>query len=227
MFGRILLYLFKKYISLFSTNSPVLDKAADFPAYSDFDSNWQKIKEEMEAYILGNWEDIPSFDAIDEEQRDLIENDNYKWKVLLVKMYGEYINTHVSPTLLQLVKKHDKLISSATLSCMEAGKHIPPHCGPNKAVLRYTLPLKVPSEGECYLVVDGEKLPMKEGDGIFWDDTYMHEAVNATNGVRIALLLDIKRKMPKHIEVVYDFLLALARKTKKFKQASKAATVKS
>jgi len=225
MFGRILLYLFKKYISLFAKNPPVMNKKEAFPVYLDFDSNWKKIKEEMEEYVLKNWDGIPSFDAIDEEQRELIENDNHKWKVLIVKMYGAYVNEHISPTLLQLVKKHDKLISSAILSCMEAGKHIPPHYGPNKVILRYTLPLKVPTNGECYLTVDHKKIPLKEGEGVFWDDTYLHDSVNATNGVRIALLLDVKREIPKHIDVIYEFFLALARKTTRFKKATQSATI--
>lgn len=226
MLSRLLVKSFSRYIALFSKNTSVMDKAKDFPAYRDFDSNWEAIKSEMESYILNNWNALPSFDDIDENQKDLIENDHHQWKVLVLKMYGQCLNSHVSPTLAALLKKYDHSISSAIFSCMEAKKHIPAHTGPNKAILRYTLPLKVPSQGEAYLIVDGKKLSLKVGEGILWDDTYLHEAVNASDQVRIALLLDIKRKMPKHVDWVYEFVLKVGRKTKLFREAIEAATVK-
>lgn len=224
MFGRFFLFLFRKYISFFSDNPPVLDKNTAFPPSLEFEAHWQEIRKELDAYLALHWEKVPNFSDVDQAQKDLIENDNYNWKVLIVKMYGAYVNTQVSPTLMNLLKKYDQLISSAIFSCMDPEKHIPAHYGPNKAVLRYTLPLKVP-QGDCYLMVAGQKLPLVEGQGIFWDDTYLHAAVNASPEVRIALLLDIKRKMPKHLDWAYEFILSLARKTPKFKKACAAAMV--
>ena len=200
-------------------------KAQEFPEFKEFDDNWQAIRTEMEQYIYNNWDGLPSLDDIDAAQRELIENDNHKWKVLMVKMYGQYLNTGISPTLTALIQKYDDLIPTATISCMAPKKYIPPHTGPNKTFLRYTLPLRVPKGGECYLVVDGQKIPLEEGNGVFWDDTYMHEALNDTDGIRIALLLDVKRDMPQHLNRFYEWLLRLGRKTKRFKEASETAMV--
>ena len=44
----------------------------------------------------------------------------------------------------------------------------------------------------------------KEGKSVLFDDTYTHEVVNNTKEHRIALLLDVKRKIPGIFMRLYD-----------------------
>ena len=89
-------------------------------------------------------------------------------------------------------------------SILAPGKHIPPHKGPYKGIIRYQLALKVPKSGECKLLVDNTPYFWKEGEGVLFDDTYTHEVVNNSTEHRIALLLDVKRKVPGFFMRQYD-----------------------
>ena len=137
-------------------------------------------------------------------------------------MYDVWIDQEISPTTTKLLKDNPN-ISSALFSCLDAGKEIPPHVGPNNGILRYTLPIVVPKDGECYLMIDGKRKDLNEHKGILWDDTYLHAAYNKTSGTRVALLLDIKKKMPAHVSFVYNLAMKIARISPAFKKAEKVA----
>ena len=97
-------------------------------------------------------------------------------------------------------------VKSAYFSVLSPGKHIPPHKGPYKGIIRYQLGLSVPKSGECKLIVDNKEYFWKEGEGVLFDDTYTHEVQNKTKEIRIALLLDIKRKINGPLKY-YDFFV--------------------
>jgi len=97
-------------------------------------------------------------------------------------------------------------VKSAYFSILSPGKIIPPHVGPYKGIIRYQLALSIPKEGECKLIVDGKDYFWKEGKSVLFDDTYLHEVQNNTDEMRIALLLDIKRKIPGFLRY-YDLFI--------------------
>ena len=94
-------------------------------------------------------------------------------------------------------------MKSAYFSILAPGKHIPPHKGPYKGILRYQLAISVP-KGECKILVGSKPYYWKEGESILFDDTYIHEVVNNTEGYRVALLLDVKRNIPGFFMRQYD-----------------------
>ena len=51
-----------------------------------------------------------------------------------------------------------------------------------------------------------------EGDTLLWDDTYPHELHNASDGVRVALLLDVWRaRMPADMQWLTRAITLIAR----------------
>ena len=56
------------------------------------------------------------------------------------------------------------------------------------------------------LIVDGKDYFWEEGKSVLFDDTYLHEVQNNTDEMRIALLLDIKRKIPGFLRY-YDLFI--------------------
>ena len=113
-----------------------------------------------------------------------------------------------------------KNVSGISISLLSPGKHIPPHNGPYKGILRYQLAISVPKEGNCQLFVDNKPYTWTEGKGVLFDDTYVHEVRNETKETRIAVLLDLRRNDIPFFLRIYDYifykiiqLLVLANRT--------------
>jgi len=122
-------------------------------------------------------------------------NDQKDWRVFLIKSYGYEIpeNAAKTPFLREFTRKHPN-VTSAVLSYLEPGKHIPPHRGPFRGIARYHLCLKCEeSDPMPYLRLEDEIFHYREGSWLFWDDTFEHEVVNHSPNWRVALLLDVKR----------------------------------
>jgi aspartate beta-hydroxylase len=130
-----------------------------------------------------------------------------------MKAYGVTMpkNLERCPTVAALLDEAPEVVS-AVLSFLAPGKHIPKHRGPFRAILRYHLMLSVPHDGNghvaCELNVDGMPYLLGDGESLLWDDTFPHEAWNRSDGVRIALLLDVWRKdMPADIALLSQTIL--------------------
>lgn len=221
---RALTFCIDKYFRLWIRNEPILDKAKLFPQAQEFEATWQQIRQEVGQYLEKKWQNVPEFSQVDAHQYDIANTDSHKWKTAIVKMYGVYMNESISPTLVTLVRQNDMTISSALISCMEAGKDVPIHKGPNKGVMRYHLPLFV-SSGDCFLTIDGQRVDLTEGKGLLWDDAYPHGASNFTSSTRVVLLLDVKRRLPWHLNWLYERLLMVLRQTEEFKEAVRHAQI--
>ena len=60
---------------------------------------------------------------------------------------------------------------------------------------------------QCKIIVDDKEYFWKEGVGVLFDDTFTHEVQNNTDEIRVALLLDVKRKIPGFFMRTYDFFI--------------------
>jgi aspartate beta-hydroxylase len=105
-------------------------------------------------------------------------------------------------------------VLSASISFLAAKKHIPPHRGPFRGVLRFYLVLSMPRSAEgrpaAVLKVAGTEYELFEGECLLWDDTYTHEVWNSSNEVRIVLLLDVWRPgMPVDMQLLSKALIAV------------------
>jgi len=68
------------------------------------------------------------------------------------------------------------------------------------------------------LWINGVPYLLANGDCLLWDDTYPHEVLNATNDVRIALLLDVLRPgMPSDMKLLSSLVISAIGTMARFK----------
>jgi beta-hydroxylase len=75
------------------------------------------------------------------------------------------------------------------------GSRLNPHRDPYAGSLRYHLGLVTANSDACYISVDGEKYAWRDGEGILFDETYIHYVENNTRVNRIVLLCDVERPL--------------------------------
>ncbi len=171
-----------------------------FPEHCQLEEQWEAIRDEA-LHVLGHY-DVPEFHDVDKGQNHLSNNDGKKWQIYVLKLYDTWIEGNIErcPVMYNILKQMPH-VTTATLSSLEPGKHIPEHKGPYKGIYRYQLPLQVPKNGKCRIYVNGEPHYWKEGQGVLFDDTYPHEVKNESEEHRVALLLDVKRQdMPANLK---------------------------
>ena len=109
-----------------------------------------------------------------------------------MKAFG---NCRRCPETTRLLKKIPGM-KTAFFSILAPGKHLPPHRGPYKGVLRLHLALIIPEPADkCGIRVGDETRHWQEGKAMVFDDTFDHEAWNDTDKVRVVLFVDIMRPM--------------------------------
>ncbi|HUN50323.1 MAG TPA: aspartyl/asparaginyl beta-hydroxylase domain-containing protein [Candidatus Sulfotelmatobacter sp.] len=203
----------------------VLDADAYFPAAEKFAEAWPAIRDEA-LTVAGRLGSVPRFHEIMHEQRAISANDNRDWRMLILKAYGISFpqNMATCPTLAAVVEAAPDVIS-ASISFLAPGKHIPPHRGPFRGVLRFYLGLCMPKKRDgslaAVLKIDDEEYRVDNGEYLLWDDTYPHEVWNDSDQVRIVLLLDVwRRDMPTDMELLSRFLVSLVRVGIRFRGVS-------
>ena len=116
-------------------------------------------------------------------------------------------NCERCPETTRLVE-HVPGMQTAMFSILAPGKHIPPHDGPYKGVLRYHLGLLVPEpEDRVGIRVGGQPATWAEGESLVFDDTFVHEAWNDTDGTRVVLFVDFKRPLAGIPRLVNEAIL--------------------
>lgn len=194
---------------------PVLDAGRYFPHAHLFTDNWEAIRDDALA-VRGKIERVPLFHEIMRAQKEISDNDGRDWRMFVMKAYGAEItgNLESCPTMASILAQCPEVLS-ASFSLLAPGKHIPPHRGPFRGIMRFHVGLSMPrnSEGKlgATLWVDGVPHLLDNGDSMLWDDTFTHEVLNATDDVRIALLLDVWRpNMPADIKMLSGLIVGSA-----------------
>ncbi len=117
-------------------------------------------------------------------------------------------------------------IYTAFFSVLKPRQKLAPHFGCYKGFLRYHMGVLVPNnneDGKCWirinadasdtarrdrsLIEKGERYCPKNGEGVVFDDTYLHEAANDSDRVRVVLRLDFRRKLPCYLDAFNRFCL--------------------
>ncbi len=179
---------------------PILDMDGLFPAHADLDTAYPALRAEALAVFAAN-PDLPRFHDITPGQARISAGDGKNWRMFMVKSYGHVTskNAAQTPALKQFLAANPQ-VTTAALSYLDRGKHIPRHSGPFRGILRYHLCLFAPDCGTDHapwLEVDGQRIPYAEGAGLLWDDTFPHGVLNPGRNPRIALLLDIRRPVTR------------------------------
>lgn len=195
---------------------PVLDLDRDFAPGAGFVAAWQAIRDEALA-VRHRLDQVPRFHEIMPEQASISANDGRDWRMFILKAYGveQPRNMAACPQLAALVREMPEVLS-ASFSFLGPRKHIPPHRGPIRGILRFYMMLSMPrtEDGSPAAVLKVADVEHRLGDGQFllWDDTFEHEAWNESDEVRIVLSLDVWRPhMPVDMQCLSALLIRLVR----------------
>ncbi len=178
------------------------EKIDIFPDCQFFEQNWLGLREEaVQVLDLANDNVWKEFYAADDKFWQ-------GWNIYTLRLYGINVEENMKrcPLTSQLIRQCP-YIHTAVFSILEPGKVITPHYGPFKGILRYHLGLVIP-DGDCYIQVGDDRYYWREGEGILFDETYLHSAHNNTDKLRVVLYLDIPRPMPHEwLDNVNDWIL--------------------
>ena len=90
-------------------------------------------------------------------------------------------------------------------------KVIPEHRGPFKGLLRYHFTVLSEESSKNFLKVKDKYLFWREKEGFCFDDTFYHKAKKKTNGLRVVIICDLKRKLPLILDIYNKFCLRILR----------------
>ncbi len=153
-----------------------------------------------------------------------------EWRTFMLKS-GRFVeaNCRRAPETARLLREIPD-VETAFFSILGPNQHIRAHWGYYKGFWRYHLGLVVPNDNRdqrCWLRVNDdrraydkrirsvieqtEKYYWHEGEGIVFDDTYLHDAANESDAPRAVLFLDLKRPLPWYLDLPNRLFVRLAR----------------
>jgi beta-hydroxylase len=163
-----------------------------FPWVAEIESEWRTIRSELDDLMVRR-EEIPNFQDVSKAQRALTEGD--QWKTFFFYSFGnkDVRNCEQCPETTRLLNRIPGM-KTGMFSILSPRKHIPPHRGPYKGVLRYHLGLIIPGkEGSCRIRVGSDFRSWTEGKSMIFDDSNEHEVWNDTDSYRVVLFVDFVR----------------------------------
>ena len=187
------------FIALFCERQPLHhDKAKHFPGHTALETAWREIRREFE--------DVAAYRQLPEMVEVLRDNGlahfsdatnlDARWHVLFLRLGGRNVQPNIGlfPKLAPLVDRPE--VANALFSILPPGVELRSHRGYYKGVLRYHLALIVPEPHRSSLTVGGQSYRWSEGEGVLFDDMYLHSAANHGTAARVVLFLDITRRLP-------------------------------
>ena len=118
------------------------------------------------------------------------------WKRFYLKWYGDAHPSaqRLCPRTTELLREIPN-VSAAMFATLPPGAVLNPHKDPYAGSMRYHLGLVTPNDDRCQIVVDGQPYSWRDGEGVIFDETYIHRAENGTDVERLILFCDIARPM--------------------------------
>lgn len=203
------------------------DFLGEYPALRILEDNYHVIRDECLG-LLGKKFAIPNIDALSATYTSAGIH-TISWKSFMFKS-GKFVNENcaLAPRTAAILRQIPD-VYTAFFSILEPNQYIKPHWGYWKGFVRYHLGVVIPENNRdqlCWLrinsqpeaqdrsrreeIENGEKYYWKNGAGVLFDDTFLHDAANELNEVRVVLFLDIARKMPWHLSLVNRLFLFIA-----------------
>lgn len=165
-----------------------VEAVAGLPAMQ---SHWHEIRAEAEALMA-----LRKIKA-SENNDDAGFNSFFKegWTRFYLKWYEvNPPSARYCPRTVELLKRVPG-IKAALFAHLPAGAKLNPHRDPYAGSLRYHLGLITPNDDRCRIWVDGEAYSWRDGEGVIFDETYIHWVRNDTDQDRLILLCDIERPL--------------------------------
>jgi beta-hydroxylase len=192
------------------------DYLKDYPELELLEQNWEVIQTECRA-LMALGDQLPHIrqSGGGYTKTGIHEID---WNTFVFKS-GRFLeeNCRRAPETAALLRQIPGL-SLAFFSILGPGQYIRPHWGYYKGFLRYHLGLVVPNnnaEKRCWIrvnddrvaydkrdrsvITETEKYYWHEGEGILFDDTYLHDAANESEAPRAVLYLDLRKPLPWYL----------------------------
>jgi beta-hydroxylase len=184
---NILMYAFSRV-----PTTPFL-APADFPELESLRSNWQTIRDE--AIALAKASRIKASDQYNDAGFHSFFRTG--WKRFYLKWYDEAPHPSAlrsCPKTLELLRAAPH-IKAAAFTELPPGSKLGKHRDPFAGSLRYHLGLITPNSDACWIRVDGKPYSWRDGEGVVFDETYIHWVENGTDQDRIILFADLERPM--------------------------------
>ncbi|WP_205690390.1 aspartyl/asparaginyl beta-hydroxylase domain-containing protein [Comamonas serinivorans] len=163
-----------------------------FPELAPLQANWREIREEA-IHLQKNMQIKAAANNDDAGFNSFFKSG---WKRFYLKWYGD-----AHPSAMELCPKTTALVKSipsvkaAMFAELPPGAKLNLHRDPYAGSLRYHLAVLAPNDDRCLIEVDGQPYSWREGEGVIFDETYMHWAENRSEGNRIVLFCDVERPM--------------------------------
>jgi len=185
-------------------NDPVLD-AGNFAWAAMLRSHWQAIREEALA-VARNPDAVPALNSVSPDHQTIAAD--HGWRSFFLIGYGARIQRNIDrcPVTASVLKQIPGL-NSGFFSILKPGTHIPRHTGVTKSLVTCHLGLVVP-EGPLRMTVADREVRWREGETLFFDDTYPHEVWNDTAGTRVILLVQFERPLRQPARLLAKALLS-------------------
>lgn len=185
---------------------------SDFEWVKEVEANANAIAGELET-VLKNYERVPELKKLSAEQSRIVRGN--RWKSFFFYAYGERVqkNCLVCPVTDKAVQRIPGMLT-AFYSILEPHTKLKEHRGPYKGVLRYHLALKIPKEKEqCGICIENEVRHWEAGGSLVFDDSYLHEAWNNSDEMRVVLFVDFVRPLPFPVSVINRAVIWLLAKS--------------
>src|SRR5471032_2043695 len=214
---------------------------SEYPELAVLAQNHQTIRDECLSLIesrvrLPGMEELTSYTAGGIHQ--------IAWKSFMFKS-GTFIdeNCALAPKTTALLRGIPG-VYTAFFSVLEPHQHIKAHWGYWKGFVRYHLGVVIPDnnrdkkcwirinpqaqarDGDRAAIAQGETYHWHEGEAVLFDDTFLHEAANETDQVRVVLFLDVARKMVWPLALLNRLFLWIAHKDKSVREIRDNARIK-
>jgi len=179
-------------VMFFPTANVTFFEPDSYPWVAPVEAEWRAIRKELDALLVRR-DEIPNFQDLSEKQKVLTEGD--QWKTFFLYGYGLEAeeNCKRCPETVRILKRIPNM-KSAMFSILAPKKHIPPHRGMWKGMLRYHLGLIIPGpKGSCRIRVGKEIRTWEEGKSLVFDDSHEHEVWNDSDSYRVVLFVDVLR----------------------------------
>jgi aspartyl/asparaginyl beta-hydroxylase (cupin superfamily) len=169
------------------------------PSLRRLDENWGVIQRELTGVLGASRKNLPRYHEIDPVNTKISASDDGRdWKVFMLYAPGPMElpeNTARCPETSRLLAQIPDLIQ-AFFSILDPHKHIKPHRGPTKTMLRYHLGLMVPEHSPPRMRVKDRYHQWAEGESLLFDDSWEHEVINESDQSRAVLVVDVIRPLP-------------------------------
>ena len=213
----------------------------EYPELAVLIENYPVIRAECESLIVGGVR-IPGMEELTSYTSGGIHQ--IAWKSFMFKS-GTFIeeNCALAPRTADLLRTIPG-IYTAFFSVLEPHQHIKAHWGYWKGFVRYHLGVIIPgnnADNKCWIRVNpkaqarggdreairqGETYHWHDGEAVLFDDTFLHEAANETDQVRVVLFLDVARKMPRGLALLNRLFLWIAHQDKSVREIRANAKIK-